>query len=87
VETKCLLPYLFIMPSLYLRLENNYINTNGVWYSDFAKYVSLSLNLGASNSWNTQGLSRSVQGLLYLTKYSLLFFSYISCEQQISAML
>ena len=26
----------------------------------------LSLNLGGSNSWNPQGLSRSVIGLLYL---------------------
>ena len=58
-----------------------------IWYSDFAKYVSLALNLVASTSWNPQGLSRPVQGLLYLTKYILLFFSYISCEQQFSAIL
>jgi len=32
----------------------------------------LSWNLGASTSWNPQGLSRSVMGLLYLffTKYA-----------------
>jgi hypothetical protein len=31
------------------------------------------LNLGASNSWNPQGLSRPVMGLLYLYCVNLLF--------------
>jgi hypothetical protein len=30
----------------------------------------LSINLGASNSWNPKGLSRSVMGLLYLYIYT-----------------
>ena len=35
----------------------------------------LSLNFGTSTSWNPQGLSSPVEGLLYLTKHTLLFFS------------
>ena len=35
----------------------------------------LSRNLGASNSWNRQGLSRPVQGLLYLLHVTLKFIT------------
>jgi hypothetical protein len=43
----------------------------------------LSYNLGASNSWNPQDLSRSVMGLLYLSpipeEYVLFWYDYIEC--------
>ena len=39
----------------------------------------LSLNLGASTSWNPQGLSRPVMGLLCFT-----FYTYFPCMSSIS---
>ena len=42
----------------------------------------LSWNLGASTSWNPQGLSRLVMGLLYLYIYSITLASFVSKLQQ-----
>ena len=51
------------------------------WLSLYQKWICrLSWNLGPSDSWNPQGLSRPIMGLLYVYLYSLCTFLNFRCS-------
>ena len=82
---KVLIPYFYIMPSLYLCLDNHYIKTNGDLVFRFCQIYASDIKSGNLKLLETSGPVQACKEVALPHPVYPAVFSFISCERPFSS--